>query len=156
MQSPAPQLEFEMTYRVKTTHPLDLTRSAPYGAKQYWQVSEATLAGERIRAKLAAPGMDWMLVHDDGFWRPDVRAAFITDDEAVILLHYTGLVQQTEKFKQAAEANRPTGWEDQYMRLAMRFDASAERYRWLNQSLFIATGRLEGTGSIEYAVFRLC
>jgi hypothetical protein len=31
----------------------------------------------------------------------------------------------------------------------------AERYRWLNTSLFVAKGRLLGTGSFEYAVYRI-
>jgi hypothetical protein len=96
-----------------------------------------------------------MRVSEDGFWRPDVRAPFQTDDGETILMHYTGLVQQTKTFKQAAEANKPTDWNDQYMRLTMRFDAGAERYRWLNTSLFVAKGRLLGTGSIEYAVYRI-
>jgi hypothetical protein len=80
---------------------------------------------------------------------------FQTDDNETVLMHYTGLVQQTDAFKQAAESNRPTEWRDQYMRLTMRFDAGAERYRWLNTSLFIAKGRLLGTGRIEYAVYRI-
>ena len=41
------------------------------------------------------------------------------------------------------------------MRLTMRFDAGAERYRWLDTSLFVTKGRLLGTGSIEYAVYRV-
>jgi hypothetical protein len=40
------------------------------------------------------------------------------------------------------------------MRLSIRFDTGAENYRWLNQSLLVAAGRLLGTGSIEYAVYR--
>lgn len=70
-------------------------------------------------------------------------------------MHYTGLVEQNEAFKKAAEANQPTAWGDQYMRLMIRFDTGAENYRWLNQSLFIARGRLLGTGQIEYAVSRV-
>ena len=65
---------------------------------------------------------------------------FQTDDDETVLMHYTGLVQQTDAFKQAAESNQPTEWSDQYMRLTMRFDAGAERYRWLNTSLFVAKG----------------
>ena len=41
------------------------------------------------------------------------------------------------------------------MRLMIHFDTGAERYRWLNSSLFVAKGRLLGTGHIEYAVARL-
>ena len=96
-----------------------------------------------------------MRVSDDGFWRPDVRAPFQTDDGDTILMHYTGLVQQTDTFRQAAEANQPTEWGDQYMRLTMRFDTGAEQYRWLNTSLFVGKGRLLGNGSIEYAVYRI-
>lgn len=143
------------TYRVKTTGPLKTTVGSPAGERNYWIVSEAELDGPAITARLAAPGSDWMWVSDDGFWRPDVRAPFTTDDGETILMHYTGLVQQTDAFMKAAEADRPTQWEDQYMRLMMRFDAGAERYRWLNQSLFVAKGRLLGTGRIEYAVSRL-
>ena len=41
------------------------------------------------------------------------------------------------------------------MRLVMQFDVGAERYRWLNTSLFIAEGRLFRTGSVECEVFRV-
>jgi hypothetical protein len=145
----------EFFYRVKTTGPLKTTLGSPDGERNYWIVSDAEIEGLRIKARIAAPGSDWMRVSNDGFWRPDVRVPFQTDDGETVLMHYTGLVQQTHTFKQAAEANQPTAWSDQYMRLMMHFDTGAERYRWLNTSLFVAKGRLLGIGSIEYAVFRI-
>jgi hypothetical protein len=148
-------LEPEMTYLVRTTSPLDPARGSPIGAVQYWQVSEATLSGPRIKANLSATGSDWMQMGDDGFWRPHVRAQFATDDGAIVLMRYTGLVQQSEVFKRAAEADQETGWGDQYMRLSLTFATNTERYRWLEQSLFIAAGRLLGTGRIEYAIHRV-
>ncbi len=69
--------EPEMTYTVRTTHPLTPKSGSPSVARQYWQVSEASLLGDRIRAEL-----------------------------------------------------------------------------WLNTSLFVAAGRLLGTGHIEYAIYR--
>lgn len=144
-----------MIYRVTTTLPLEPTTGSPRGAVQYWQVSDAALTGNRIDARLAATGGDWMLMSDDGFWRPDVRMQFLTSDGAVVLMHYTGLVQQTEAFKKADGANRPTRWEDQYMRLTIRFDTGAEKYHWLNTHLFVAAGRLLGAGQIEYTVHRV-
>ncbi len=150
-----PELEFAMTYVVRTSNPLDPTTDSPHGARQYWQVSEARLEGPAITAGLAATGVDWMGVGADGFWRPDVRAQFLTDDGAVVLMHYTGLVQQTARFAEAAEADEPTDWADQYMRLSIRFETGAPRYAWLNTSLFVARGRLLGTGHIEYQVFRM-
>jgi len=106
-------LEPVMRYLVRTTHPLEPTAGAPGDPTQYWQLSEATLDGERIHATLAATGGDWMRMRSDGFWRPDVRVQFVTDDAAVVLMHYVGLVEQTAAFKQAAEENRPTDWSEQ-------------------------------------------
>jgi hypothetical protein len=145
----------EFIYRVRTTGPLKSTKGSPDGERDYWIVSDAEIEGPRIKARIAAPGSDWMRVSDDGFWRPDVRVPFQTNDGETVLMHYTGLVQQTDTFKHAAEANQPTEWRDQYMRLTMRFDTGAEQYRWLNTSLFVAKGRLLGTGNIEYAVYRI-
>ena len=98
-----------------------------------------------------------MSVSSDGYWQPDVHAQFLTDDAAVILMHYTGLVQQTQRFAAAADADQPTDWADQYMRLAVRFETGAQQYQylWLNTNLFIAKGRLLGTGHIEYEVYRV-
>ncbi len=133
-------LEEVLTYRVTTTGPLETTEGSPWGPRQYWEVSEATLSGERITAKLAMPGGDWMAVSDDG---------------AVILMRYTGLVEQSDAFKAAATEDRETSWDDQYMRLAITFETGDERYRWLNEGLFVARGRLLGTGRIEYTVYRV-
>ena len=138
-----------------TADPLPSTAGSPDGERVYWTVKDAVLEGPRLRARLAAPGMDWMAASDDGFWRPDVRAAFLAEDGATIFMHYTGLVQQTDRFKAAAEADKSTAWEDQYMRLVLHFEAGAPEYKWLTQNIFVAAGRLLGTGRIEYAVHRL-
>ena len=147
--------EHVMTYRCVTRGPVEISDGDGSGARQIWEVSEATLEGDGIRAELAAPGADWMRASPDGFWRPDVRVAFRTDDGAGLTLHYTGLVEQTDAFVAAATRNRETGWDDQYMRMVLHFETGDERYRWLAQSLFVAKGRLLGTGRVEYAVFRV-
>jgi hypothetical protein len=41
------------------------------------------------------------------------------------------------------------------MRMVMSFDTGAEKYAWLNKSLFIAEGRLAGPAEIEYAIYRI-
>jgi hypothetical protein len=61
-------LESEMTYRAATTDLLGPTAGSPLGGRRYWQVSEATLEGARIRARLASTDGDWMTVGADGYW----------------------------------------------------------------------------------------
>jgi hypothetical protein len=148
-------LQYEMSYRFRVRGPLASTDGSPRGARQYWEMTEGTLTGDRIQATIAMPGGDWNVVGTDRFGRPDVRVQFVTEDGAVILLHYTGLVERTSTFNRAAEAGTPTGWADQYMRMSMAFDTGSERYAWLNQHLFLARGRLTGPGEIEYEIYRV-
>jgi hypothetical protein len=149
------ELHHEMTYRLTVSGPLAVTDGSPLGAREYWEITSGTLTGKRINAKIAMPGGDWMLVSADRFGRPDVRVQFITDDGAVILLHYTGLVERTVAFRKAAEEGRETRWTDQYMRMHMRFETGADNYCWLNESLFLAEGRLAGSREIEYRIYRV-
>ena len=149
------KLEFEMTYRIKTKGPLISTGFSPYGEKQYWEISEGLLLGPRIKAIVKMPGGDWMHVSPDGFWRPDVRLQLETDDKAIIPLSYTGLVEQSKSFTEAARAGKETQWTDQYMRMVMQFETGVEKYSWLNKSIFIAEGRLINTYEIEYRIYRL-
>jgi hypothetical protein len=148
-------LQYEMSYRFRVTGPLPPTEGSPQGARQYWEMTEGTLSGDRIRATIAMPGGDWHIVGSDRFGRPDVRVQFVTDDGAVILLHYTGLVERTSAFNAAAERGAPTDWADQYMRMVMTFDTGSDRYAWLTQHLFVARGRLTGPGEIEYEIYRV-
>ena len=148
-------LEHVLTYRFKTRGPFGATEGSPRGALEYWEMSEGTLEGKGLRAHLSSPGGDWMTVSSDRFGRPDVRVQLETEEGDLILLHYTGLVERTEAFVTAAEADRPTDWEDQYMRFAMTFDIGAERYRWLNENLFVAEGHILGTNELEYRIYRV-
>jgi Protein of unknown function (DUF3237) len=148
-------LEEVMTYRVTTEGPLEPTDGSPPGSRQFWAVTEAEIEGAEISAVLAYAGGDWMAVSRDGYWRPDVRLQLRTDDGAAILMSYTGLVEQTDAFKEAASANRETGWDDQYMRMVVSFETGEERYRWLNESIYVARGRILGTGRVEYTIYRL-
>jgi Protein of unknown function (DUF3237) len=148
-------LEPVLRYRFTTRGPLGPTDGSPRGTRQYWEMTSGTLTGDGLHAEIAMPGSDWMEQSPDGFWRPDVRVALQSDDGALILMRYAGLVEQTDAFVEAASHDRPTGWDDQYMRFAVTFDTGAERYRWLNQSLFLARGHILGTGKLEYEIYRV-
>jgi hypothetical protein len=148
-------LEFEMTFHLQVRGPLPAAQGARFGEHVYWEMSDGTLEGSRIKARFAMPGGDWYRPGADGFGRPDVRVQFITDDDVVILLHYTGLVEMNETFAKAAEVGNATRFEDHYMRMAMRFEAGASNYAWLDQHLFVAEGRLTGKDRIDYRIYRV-
>ncbi|HUS26078.1 MAG TPA: DUF3237 domain-containing protein [Nevskiaceae bacterium] len=151
------KLEKVLIYRLtKMRGPLADTTGSPHGDHQYWEMTAGTLTdGAGLHAHLALPGGDWMRVSSDGYWRPNVRVQFVTDDNVTILMHYTGVVEQTATFKTAATNSKATSWGDQYMRMHVHFETGSGAYDWLNKSIFIARGRLLPGNQIEYEIYRV-
>lgn len=118
----------EFLYRISTTDPIPATTGSPL-ERMYAAIIEGEIEGPRLRASLAAPGSDWMGNGSDGYFRPDVHVAFLTDDGQALLVRCSGLIEQTPAFMKANQENGATDWDDQYMRLVMQFDIGAERYR---------------------------
>lgn len=150
------ELEPAMIYRLHVTGPADAGEGSPANSRrQFWQMTRATLEGQGIRATTVMPGIDWFTPYPNGYGRPHVRLAFRTDDDALVLLEYRGIVHASAAFTHAVESDTSTQWDDQYMRMALTFDTSDERYAWLMTSLFIARGRLMSGKAIEYDVYRV-
>jgi Protein of unknown function (DUF3237) len=149
------KLEHEMDFVLNVSGPFSSTVGSPLGERIYWEMSDGLLTGPRISARVVMPGGDWLRVGADGYWRPDVRLQLRSHDDILILLQYSGLVQQTQKFRNASDHGLPTQYPDQYMRMLFRFDTGGEKYAWLNQHLFIAEGRLAGPKQIEYTLYRV-
>jgi hypothetical protein len=148
------ELQYEMTFRERIEGPLGPTTGSP--ARLCWKIAEATLAGPRIEASLAMPGIDWVRLGSDGIRRQDQRAQFLTKDGVLILLHYdTALIRGNRVFLEALESGAETAFADQYMWMAPQFEVGSRDYDWLTQSLFIARGRLAGPRQIEYEIHRV-
>jgi hypothetical protein len=150
------ELEYEMTYAETIDGPLGPTTGSALGERLCWQVTTATLRGPRINATLAMPGTDWIALGTDGIRRPDLRAQLTTDDGQLILFRYDlALIRSTERFTAALASGENTRFDDQYMRIAPRFEVGAGRYAWLGESLFLGRGRLTGPQAIAYEIYRV-
>lgn len=146
--------QYEMTFNERIEGPLGPTTGSP--GRLCWKIADASLAGPRIQARLAMPGIDWVRLGSDGIRRQDQRAQFLTDDGALILLRYdTALIRGGPKFLDALEAGAETSFGDQYMCMAPDFEVAGSEYDWLTQSLFIGRGRLAGPRQIEYEIHRV-
>ena len=134
-------LEYEMTFAERIEGPLGPTTGSP--ARLCWKIAEATLAGPRITASLAMPGIDWIRLDGNGIRRQDQRTQFLTDDGTLILMRYdVALIRGDEEFSRALASGRETAFADQYMFMTPQFDVSSDACDWLTQSLFIGRGRL--------------
>jgi hypothetical protein len=72
----------------------------------------------------------------------DVRAQLLTDDGASLFVQYNGLLEMNQKVTDALAKGASTDYGDQYFRTTPRFETGDPRYAWLNQSVFVAEGRL--------------
>ena len=147
-------LEYECSY-IATLKPALQIGAGPFGMRNFFEVTGGTVEGKRLKGKILTGGGDWLLVGPDGYGRLDVRAQFLTDDGALVYVQYNyGLVEMSGKVTDALAKGMSTDYGDQYFRTAPRFETGDPRYAWLNQSVFVAEGRVH-PGAVEYKVYRV-
>jgi hypothetical protein len=145
--------EFEFTFAATLKPPVEIG-AGPFGVRTFFEASGGTVEGKRIKAKGLTGGGDWLLIGTDGFARLDVRAQFLTEDGVSIYVYYPGLLELNQKVGEALASGGSTDYADQYFRTTPRFECGDPRYAWLNQSLFVAEGRI-GPSMVEYKVYRV-
>ncbi|MDQ6522934.1 DUF3237 domain-containing protein [Nocardioides sp. LHD-245] len=141
------RLAATLLFRVEATHDGEfsaLAEGGPHGTRVVAGVTEGTVAGPRVSGRMVR-GLtsDWVTVRRDGIWEIDVRAAFVTDDDATVLYFYNGLLRRD-----------PTG----VLRLrgAPRFQTGDERYAWLNEIQAVAIGEADlSSHAARYDVYAL-
>jgi hypothetical protein len=148
------ELVHEMTYQAMLRAPMPIG-DGPFGARLFFDVTGGEVEGPRVRGKFVGGGGDWLLAGADGFGRLDVRAQIETDDGAFLYLQYQGLIEMNDSVQAAMASAQPTAFEDHYFRTSPRFETGDPRYAWLNQSVFVAEGRVVAGFGVEYRVYRV-
>jgi hypothetical protein len=146
-------LELEFTYEAEMGEG-QVVGSGPYGTRMVIPVSGGWVKGARINGTVTSGGGDWALIGPDGWARFDVRGQIQTDDGAVLYLTYGGVLQLTEKVMAATGSAGETSFGDQYFRTTPCLESGDERYAWVNQTVFVARGRMSAKG-VEYEVYRV-
>lgn len=146
-------LEYEFSYVATLKEPLQIG-AGPFGSRAFFEVTGGSFEGKRLNGKILTGGGDWILIGPDGYGRLDVRAQFVTHDGAALYTHYTGLLHMNDKVAKASASGGATDYGDQYFRTTPRFETGDARYAWLNQSIFVAEGRI-APGGVEYKVYRV-
>ena len=145
-------LIYECTYKAELDAKRLIVGPGPLGVRVVSTVIGGWCKGERLSGTLSGAAGDWMLVGQDGFGRLDVRGQLVTQDGAVVLVTYSGLIEMNQKVKTAAGGQ--TEFEDQYFRTLVRMESGAPNYAWVNTTLFVGRGRV-APGGVEYEIYRL-
>lgn len=148
------QLTKEFSFWASLNPPVDFG-GGPMGNRIYLEVTDGAASGERFNARAVGGGGDWAVLGPDGYGRIDVRLQFKTDDDAHVYIQYFGLLEINAIVGQALATGAATTFDDQYFRTTPRIETGDPRYAWMNQTVFVARGRLrEGLG-VEYEVYRV-
>ena len=148
------ELAYEFEYYAMLKPPIEVG-PGPYGTRLYYECIGGEVTGERLSGRLLTGGGDWLLVGPDGWGRLDVRAQIETHDNAMIYLSYHGVVEMTEPAQKALAEGGETRWEDHYFRTCPRLETGDTRYSWVNQSVFVAQGRVYPGLGVQYRVYRV-
>ncbi len=89
--------------------------------------------GPRINGKFVSPCADWLRIMPSGALRLDVRCSILTDDNALIYMTYSGIIQHSPESSERLNKGEVLTTKDiPYFIAAPTFQTSAEKYAWLN------------------------
>ncbi len=125
---------------------------SPFGTRSVFIVTGGTFEGPKMRGTVRPGGGDWFLSLPNGAGELDVRATLETDDGALILLTYHGIIDVAPAVVQRVFAGEDVAPSEYYFRTTPRFETGDERYAWLNKLTCVATGYF-GPNKVGYRVF---
>jgi hypothetical protein len=114
--------------------------ATPLGHRRYIPITGGTFAGPRCRGTILPGGADWQTDRTDGVTEADALYSVRADDGTVIIVHNRGVIAHGGA----------------YMRTALRFEAPAGPFGWLNESQFLSS--ISGgprPGTVIIRVFRV-
>jgi hypothetical protein len=112
-------------------------QETPQGYRRVIPITGGHFSGERINGTILPGGADWNLVRHDGIVHLWARYTLQTDDGVLVSILNEGFQRgpkDTMARILAGEKVDASGW---YSRTTPRFEVAGEKYRWLNESVFV-------------------
>ena len=113
---------------------------APLGRRRIIPITGGRFRGERLAGRVLPGGADWQIVRVDGVAQLEARYTLETDDGALVYVHNVGLRHGPPEVLARIAAGEAVDPSLYYMRATPSFETGAERYRWLNRLVCVATG----------------
>jgi hypothetical protein len=124
----------------------------PEGIRVTFYNTGGLVSGPRIHGKVRAAGGDWLTVRRDGMAVVDARLTFETDDGALVLVTYGGLIDFGEAgYDSFALGELPAMAR---IRTTPRFLTAHASYAWLNRLHCLGIGEYRAaTRTASYDVY---
>jgi hypothetical protein len=124
----------------------------PHGRRRVIAITGGSFRGERLAGRVLPGGADWQLIRADGVAELDARYTLETVDRSLIYVRNFGYRHGPVEVMRRLAAGEPVDPSLYYMRTTPRFETGAERYRWLNGLICVASGARRAA-AVELEVF---
>jgi hypothetical protein len=110
-----------------------------YGIRRIIPIIGGEVRGEKVNGKVLSGGADFQIIRPNELIDLEAKYAFETDDGAVVYVENKGIRFGPVEMLQKLKRGEPVDPSLIYFRTAPRFETGAEKYRWLMESLFVAS-----------------
>jgi len=128
MTQTLPNPELVMTVKAVLEPLIDMGRT-PEGQRRVVVITGGTFEGPTFKGTIMPGGEDWQRVRDDGTMELDARYWLRADDDTIIRVHNSVLVN--------AAPGAPASLS--YARSSVKFEAPIGKHDWLNKAIFVGT-----------------
>ena len=110
-----------------------------HGVRRIIPILGGEVRGENVNGKVCAFGADFQIIRPNELIELEAKYAFETDDGATVYVENKGIRFGPVELLQKLKRNEPVDPKLIYFRTVPRFETGHAKYRWLMESLFIAS-----------------
>src|SRR3954465_10427566 len=137
-----------MTVRIAAAPPQKLGL-VPHGIRSIVPVTGGDFEGPQLRGKVLPGGADWLLLRADGVLELDLRITLETEDHALIYMRFQGLRHGPPDVIAALGRGDVVDPARYYFRPLPSFEASTDRYAFLNRIITVGYGEARLGGAVH-------
>jgi hypothetical protein len=145
--------EYVMSYTATLREP-EVIGPMPEGLRMNFYVTGGTFEGPNCKGSIVPVGGDWLTIRTDGVGVLDVRATLKTEDNALIYIAYTGILDVgPDGYAKALDGKLPDAIA---LRVASRMHTAHPKYQWMNRLQFVQFGDVKpSTLTVRYDVYAM-
>ena len=110
-----------------------------HGVRRIIPILGGEVRGENVNGKVCAFGADFQIIRPNELIELEAKYAFETDDGATVYVENKGIRFGPVELLQKLKRNEPVDPKLIYFRTVPRFETGHAKYRWLMESLFVAS-----------------
>ena len=135
------KLEKLVEYFARIQSPIAEVGTGSFGNRQIYTIAYGSFERPRLKGKLLPGGGDAALVDANGVLRLDLHVTLQPDDGAYIYLQGNG-VWRADPTRPSRPEGEPADYGDMYIMGTPRVETGDERYKWLNEIVCVAEGKM--------------